>query len=572
MKRIFLYVIISILTLYGHSLYGKNYFIASNGSNINSGTINSPFLTIAYAVSIASPGDTIFIRGGNYTLTARIDLSKSGNAASRMILWAFPGERPLLDFSGESFGIAGMNLASNYWYIKGISIKGAGDNGMLVSNNANNNIIEFCEFYENRDSGLQLSGGANSNKIINCDSYYNADPTDYGDADGFAVKMDVGTGNYFFGCRSWLNVDDGWDGYLRGANDVTTTIENCWTWNNGYFKDGTDAGANANGNGFKMGGSDDKTLMHNFILLNCLSFSNKAKGFDQNNNKGSITLYNCTGHNNTGNDFSVSSALNSGKTCTIKNCVVLGKFSLGSFVVQQTNSWLSPYTVNASDFLSIIPAEVIAPRQADGSLPVITYMHLAGGSDLIDAGTNVDLPYNGSKPDLGAWETGNYTINVTASGSGYIILKPAGGIYAPGTQVTITAISLSGNSFFNWSGNLSGTLPSVTVTINSNFSVTANFQVINDIAVIQSPKTGELTCNPTIIEGNTTIKLKLAKPERMNISVYNVSGQKVLDFGDKQYFSGENIQELTMNSLKPGAFILIASSKTTKMQCKLVKK
>ena len=73
--------------------------------------------------------------------------------------------------------------------------------------------------------------------------------------------MDVGNNNYFYGCRSWLNVDDGWDGYLRGTDDVSTVLENCWTWMNGYFLDGSDGGASANGNGFKVGGSDDKTLI-----------------------------------------------------------------------------------------------------------------------------------------------------------------------------------------------------------------------------------------------------------------------------------------------------------------------
>jgi hypothetical protein len=102
--------------------------------------------------------------------------------------------------------------------------------------------------------------------------------------------MDVGSSNSFYGCRSWLNVDDGWVGYLRGTDNVSTTLENCWTWQNGYFKDGTDAGANANGNGFKMGGSDDKLLKHNFTLKNCMAFDNKAKGFDQNNNKGSMIM------------------------------------------------------------------------------------------------------------------------------------------------------------------------------------------------------------------------------------------------------------------------------------------
>jgi hypothetical protein len=39
-----------------------------------------------------------------------------------------------------------------------------------------------------------------------------------------------------------VNVDDGWGGYLRGAENMTTIVENCWTWGNGYLEDGTDPG------------------------------------------------------------------------------------------------------------------------------------------------------------------------------------------------------------------------------------------------------------------------------------------------------------------------------------------
>jgi hypothetical protein len=41
-----------------------------------------------------------------------------------------------------------------------------------------------------------------------------------------------------------------------------------------------------------MGGGDNSNrlgLMHHFILKDCLAFQNKAKGFDQNNNVGSMT-------------------------------------------------------------------------------------------------------------------------------------------------------------------------------------------------------------------------------------------------------------------------------------------
>ena len=218
--------------------------------------------------------------------------------------------------------------------------------------------------------------------------------------------MDVGTNNYFYGCRAWQNCDDGWDGYLRDGDNASTILENCWTWRNGYLQDGSDPGSQANGNGFKMGGSDDKTLKHHFIVKNCLAFDNKSKGFDQNNNKGSMTIYNGTAFRNKGNDFSIPSALPAGEQAVVKNSLAAqgNKISLGSFVIQQANSWNSGVTVTAADFVSLDTNGVSGPRKADGSLPELPFAKLDAGSDLIDAGVDVGLPFIGSKPDLGCFE------------------------------------------------------------------------------------------------------------------------------------------------------------------------
>ncbi len=399
--------IFSLIFIFTASLNAAIY-VSPAGADTNSGTIDSPFKTITKAVSVAVAGDTIFLRGGTHTYIATITISKSGTASNRFYLFAFDLERPLLDFSAMAVSDAnrGIDLRGSYWHIKGIDIKGAGDNGMYIR--GSNNIIEFCSFFENRDTGLQLSNGASNNRIINCDSYYNADPGE-GNADGFAPKLDVGTGNYFYGCRAWQNSDDGYDGYLRPSNDITTTYENCWAFKNGYRKNGTPS--TGNGNGFKMGGSDDRTLMHNVVFKNCFAFENRVKGFDQNNNKGSITLYNCTAHNN-GTNYSVNQTLNNGKTLTLINCAVLGNVGLiGSFAIQQTNSWMPQFNVTAADFLSTNSAEAYGPRKPDGSLPDISYMNLANGSQLINAGTDIGLPYYGSAPDIGAFES-NYTTNV----------------------------------------------------------------------------------------------------------------------------------------------------------------
>jgi len=408
-------IILLLTVCFGISgnIFAQPYYVALNGSDTNNGTAGSPFRSIEKAVSVVQSGQTIYVRGGTYNLTATIAIAKSGTANSIISLFAFQDERPVLNFSTQAFGSAGIKLTGSYWHFRGIDITGAGDNGMRIEGGTNN-IIELCNFYRNRDSGLQLDNGASDNTVRNCDSYFNADPMDYGDADGFAPKLTVGSGNYFYGCRAWKNCDDGWDGYMRGADDPSTIIENCWAFGNGYLEDGTDPGPQANGNGFKMGGSDDKTLKHNFTLKNCLAFKNKAKGFDQNNNMGSMILYNCTGHGNQVANYRIKQNLAPGKVLILKNCAELGDSAeIGAFAEQANNSWLSPFVVTYGDFRSTDPVGADGPRKADGSLPHMEYMHLTAGSDLIDGGVDVGLTFMGTAPDLGCFETGLSAISDT---------------------------------------------------------------------------------------------------------------------------------------------------------------
>jgi hypothetical protein len=484
-------------------------YVSPSGSDSNPGSFSLPYATITKAISVALQGDTIYVRGGTYILATTINISKSGTSANKYYLFAYQEERPILDFSGMAVSGSnrGISVSGSYWHIKGLDVKGAGDNGMNIS--GSNNVIEFCSFFENRDTGCQLGGGASNNQVINCDSYYNCDPGQ-GNADGFSPKLDVGTGNYFYGCRSWQNSDDGYDGYLRPSDDITTTYEHCWAFKNGYLKSG--AAGSGNGNGFKMGGSDSKDLMHNAILKNCLAFDNLVKGFDQNNNKGSMTLYNCTAYNN-GTNYKIDAALNSGKTLTVINCVALGVYgSLGSWAVQQTNSWLSPFTVTNTDFIGTDASLAYGRRNADGSLPNISYMHLASGSDLIDAGTTVGISYNGSAPDLGAFESGgaipsSYSLTISST-NGTVSLNPNLSAYDSNSTVQMTAVPSTGYHFVNWSGDFSGSSNPSSIVMNGNKSVTANF-AINTYTLTVLATNGTITKNPNQVSYDTNASVLL---------------------------------------------------------------
>jgi hypothetical protein len=166
---------------------------------------------------------------------------------------------------------------------------------------------------------------------------------------------------------------------LRGADDITTTFNSCWVINNGYLKD--DTPSKGNGNGFKMGGGDKDDTKHNVTLTNCVAVFNREKGFDQNNTKGSVYLYNGTAYGNGRNIFLASKGgLAAGKEMVIKNTISCNgtktKDSFWDGAIQENNSWNSSITVTDKDFIGLEASELLNERSLDGSLPAINFLHL----------------------------------------------------------------------------------------------------------------------------------------------------------------------------------------------------
>ncbi|MCS7231217.1 MAG: InlB B-repeat-containing protein [Elusimicrobiota bacterium] len=67
------------------------------------------------------------------------------------------------------------------------------------------------------------------------------------------------------------------------------------------------------------------------------------------------------------------------------------------------------------------------------------------------------------------------TVNISPAGAGTVNLNPSGGVYVAGSQVTLTAQANPGYVFSSWGGDATGTSSSITIIMNSNKTVTANF-------------------------------------------------------------------------------------------------
>ncbi len=72
-----------------------------------------------------------------------------------------------------------------------------------------------------------------------------------------------------------------------------------------------------------------------------------------------------------------------------------------------------------------------------------------------------------------------YVMSITknGSGTGSVSSDPVGSSFAPGTVVTLTATPDASSKFVGWSGGCTGTSSTCPVTMNSNVSVTATFNL-----------------------------------------------------------------------------------------------
>lgn len=70
-----------------------------------------------------------------------------------------------------------------------------------------------------------------------------------------------------------------------------------------------------------------------------------------------------------------------------------------------------------------------------------------------------------------------YAVTVAVSPSGAGSVSPAGGNYESGVQVVLTATPATDYTFDYWSGSTSGTIPTTTIMMDSNKSVTAHFKL-----------------------------------------------------------------------------------------------
>lgn len=388
-----------ILFLVSTYVHAADIYISTTGNDTTgNGSIGLPYETIYKGITVASAGDTIYVRGGTHMIEPASPGNavwirlKNGTSGSRYTLKGYQDEVAILDGTNVPDVLAIIHLSSSsYWTIENLIVQNStapvewATHGVYISGTSSNNIINNLEIRYNDGAGLMIEGsGSDNNYISNTYSHHNYDiDSDGGNADGFQVvgSTDGSTSpnnNIFYNCRSFNNGDDGFDLW----RSYQSQIHYSHAWHNGYLPDGvTPVSTAGQGDGFKLGrGLADHTLTFN------MSWDNRYIGFDYNQGSLNYQLYNNTSYND-----NISYGFPTNANVDLRNNVAYAPVvrvldanntALGSF-----NTW--NLSITAPDFISLDPDNP-------------NFLRPSAASPLRDAGTDVGLSGADTSPDLGA--------------------------------------------------------------------------------------------------------------------------------------------------------------------------
>jgi gliding motility-associated-like protein/uncharacterized repeat protein (TIGR02543 family) len=179
----------------------------------------------------------------------------------------------------------------------------------------------------------------------------------------------------------------------------------------------------------------------------------------------------------TGTSSSISVTMSSNKTVT-------ANFELIKYTLTATATPSAGGTVSGGG--SYNSGDVVTVK----ATPAAGYTFTGWSGDATGTSSSISVTMNGSKTVTANFQLIKYTLTGTATPSAGGTVSGSGS-YNSGDVVTVKATPSAGYTFAGWSGDATGTSSSITVTMTSNKTVTANFQLIKyTLTVTATPSAG----------------------------------------------------------------------------------
>lgn len=154
-------LIIQLIILFGLNTFcssQSDFYVASNGSDQQTGSITDPWKTIQFAVNQLGPGDHLFVRAGNYN--EQVIMMKSGDQGVPIVIQPYESESVIIDGEGlpfeDGYGIFTI-YPQTYIEIRGLTFQNSGtnpNNGGILIQESNHISIINCRTFNTVSSGI----------------------------------------------------------------------------------------------------------------------------------------------------------------------------------------------------------------------------------------------------------------------------------------------------------------------------------------------------------------------------------------------------------------------------------
>ena len=196
-----------------------------------------------------------------------------------------------------------------------------------------------------------------------------------------------------------------------------------------------------------------------------------------------------------GTSVPVTAAQNTGYTFTnwtdMVGGAVLSTSANYTFVLSANRSLvanfaLNTYTLTVNAVNGTVAKNPDSPRYNHGSTVVLTatpatgYVFSSWSGDATGSANPLTVTMNGNKnitANFTAIPVNTFTLTVNAT-NGSVAKNPDTPTYPSGSTVQLTATPNSGYNFISWSGDATGSTNPLTVTMNANKNITANFSPV----------------------------------------------------------------------------------------------
>ncbi len=502
-------IALTILSCLTNFSFAANYYVDQNhpsASDANAGTLNAPWKTIRYAAETAVAGDTVFIRAGIYNECIYFD--HSGNETSGYIVFtAYPGEKPIIDGTGNTDANNGILLDKAYIKLSGLAVANWASNAIWIEGAAHFEISD-CEVHD-VPFGIGVAYGSHdfvfNRTLAHHFDLYGFDVTPNGsdcyngtfndciahtgrdheqNVDGFALGHGTQHDFVFNRCSTY-DVFDGFD--ISSAN---TTLNQCFAYNcwNGNYK----------------------LWQDNVKLINCIGHSSPGSNveLDWDEQPGTTWLINCTFFN--AGTYTVW-VENMNDRLRMFNCILAGGDNIGlAFEKMGVSNYEGDYNIFHNDNTY----RAIAVAYTDE----FTLDQLKNGAWTSYSGQDAHSLVENSDANLFV-DPANFDLHLIESS---IAIDHARSDMAP-------PIDFDGNPRPSGNGFDIGAYeydsPVSVKYLRETFSISKSFHIIQSY--------------PNPFNSSTVIDYQLNKPAIVEIEIFNIYGQLIRRWVNTQQAMGE---------------------------------